>query len=87
MRILVTGHKGYIGGHLFEALVELGHEVVGIDLKEGHDITHCLPDLNFDYVFHLAWYVEPGKYLNSDKNMDCVLASLKFGKACGKIKG
>ena len=41
---------------------------------------------NIDYVFHLAWYVEPGKYLNSDKNMDCVLASLKFGKACGKNK-
>jgi len=42
MKVLVTGHKGYIGGHLFETLIELGHEVTGIDLKEGHDITHCL---------------------------------------------
>ena len=40
-RCLVTGHMGYIGSHLFEKLEELGHEVMGIDLKEdrGRDIT------------------------------------------------
>jgi UDP-glucose 4-epimerase len=37
-RCLVTGHKGYIGSHLFTTLTELGHEVIGIDLKEGVDI-------------------------------------------------
>ncbi len=56
MKVLVTGHKGYIGGHLFDALTELGYETTGIDLKEGHDIAHCLPNLNFDYVFHLAGF-------------------------------
>ena len=54
MKILVTGHKGYIGSHLFKNLVDLDHEVVGIDLKDGDDILHCLPDEQFDYVFHLA---------------------------------
>lgn len=54
MRILVTGHRGYIGSHLFEELICLGHEAVGIDLKDGNDILHCLPDENFDCVFHLA---------------------------------
>ena len=33
-RCLVTGHKGYIGAHLFKKLQELGHEVQGIDLQE-----------------------------------------------------
>jgi len=54
MKILVTGHKGYIGNHLFNNLTSLGHEVLGLDIKEGNDILHCLPDEKFDYVFHLA---------------------------------
>lgn len=53
-KILVTGHKGYIGSHLYSDLIRLGHDVHGIDLKDGKDILHCLPDEKFDYVFHLA---------------------------------
>lgn len=54
MKILVTGHKGYIGGHIYNALKKQNYEVDGIDLKEGNDILHCMPDGNYDYVFHLA---------------------------------
>lgn len=54
MKVLVTGHKGYIGSHLFSRLQHLEHDVRGIDLKDGEDILHCLPDEDFDYVFHLA---------------------------------
>ena len=54
MRILVTGHKGYIGSRLYLRLVELGHYVTGVDLKDGEDIVDCLPDEDYDYVFHLA---------------------------------
>jgi UDP-glucose 4-epimerase len=53
--ILVTGYKGYIGNKLYNKLKEAGYEVFGIDLKDGHDISDCLPkNKNFDYVFHLA---------------------------------
>ena len=38
MKILVTGHRGYIGSHLLTDLESLEHDVVGIDLKEGDDV-------------------------------------------------
>ena len=31
MRILVTGHKGYIGTVLVPMMIEAGHDVVGMD--------------------------------------------------------
>ena len=31
MRVLVTGHKGYIGTILVPMLIDAGHEVVGLD--------------------------------------------------------
>ena len=54
MKILVTGYKGYIGSHIYKTLQNKGHEVHGIDIKDGDDILHCLPNEAFDYVFHLA---------------------------------
>ena len=55
VKILVTGHRGYIGSRLFDRLIGEGHAVTGIDLKEGNDVLHCLPAKeNFDCVFHLA---------------------------------
>ena len=56
MKLLVTGHKGYIGNRLYDKLLLKGHEVHGIDLKDGDDILYCLPDEQFDCVFHLAAY-------------------------------
>jgi len=66
-RCLVTGHKGYIGSRLFKRLKELGHEVIGIDLQDDHDINsdlfHGLDKKSFhphyynfkpEYIFHLA---------------------------------
>lgn len=39
-----------------------------------------------DVVVHAAWYVEPGKYLDSARNMDCVAGTLALAQgaaACG----
>lgn len=33
-----------------------------------------------DVVVHAAWYVEPGKYLDSPKNFDCVRGSLALAE-------
>ena len=54
MKVLLTGHKGFIGNKIFDKLQKTGYNIRGIDLKDGEDILHCLPDENFDYVFHLA---------------------------------
>lgn len=67
MRILITGHKGYIGGNLFRALQEQGHNVAGIDLEgctiegeelAGEDICEGYTMKFYEYepeiVFHLA---------------------------------
>lgn len=35
---------------------------------------------NIDTIIHLAWYVEPGKYLHSDKNIECLFGSLNLAK-------
>ena len=37
-----------------------------------------------DIVVHVAWYVEPGKYLNSEKNIDCLYGSLNLVKGATK---
>lgn len=52
MKILVTGHMGFIGSKLCKKLV--GHEVVGIDLKEGKDLLSCELPTGIDLIYHLA---------------------------------
>lgn len=53
MKILVTGHMGFIGSYLMEQLPS----AIGLDIKEHNDILTChLPEA--DLVIHLA--AEPG---------------------------
>ena len=52
MKILITGHRGFIGSGLWNRLFLL-EDVKGIDLKDGNDIlTAELPEV--DLVVHLA---------------------------------
>lgn len=52
-RILVTGHKGFIGSYLYEELLK-NNEVIGIDLKSGEDVMNCNLPKYIDIVYHLA---------------------------------
>jgi nucleoside-diphosphate-sugar epimerase len=54
MRILITGHKGFVGGYFMRKYA--GHEIVGIDIKEGNDCRDFFKSDNsyFDMVIHLA---------------------------------
>ncbi|MHA7816749.1 MAG: NAD-dependent epimerase/dehydratase family protein [Pseudohaliea sp.] len=35
-----------------------------------------------DTVIHLAWYAEPGKYLSSPRNLDCLRGTIVLAQAC-----
>jgi nucleoside-diphosphate-sugar epimerase len=38
-----------------------------------------------DTIIHCAWYVEAGKYLRSDRNLDCLTGTLNFAKAAVRM--
>lgn len=57
MRVLVTGHKGFIGSHVYDYIKSLGYKVTGIDFPV--DIANFgeyddLYEPKFDVVIHLA---------------------------------
>ena len=55
MKILLTGHQGFIGSVLQDRLLSAGHNVHGIDLLSGDDLLTCeLPNQDFDLIIHLA---------------------------------
>jgi nucleoside-diphosphate-sugar epimerase len=39
---------------------------------------------NIDIVVHLAWYTEPGKYLMSPENLNCLAGTLNLAKGAAK---
>ena len=48
MKILVTGYRGFIGGHIYNYLKSNGYEVYGYDLGD------ILEDIKYDYIIHMA---------------------------------
>ena len=59
-KIIVTGHLGLIGRHLYRTLIHQNHSLIGIDLKDDRDILDLTPEdfEGVDYVFHLAAQVK-----------------------------
>src|SRR5207245_9516139 len=53
MKVLVTGISGFIGQPLATALMEHGHEVIGLDQRE--------PGIPIDYVFHQCDILDAAK--------------------------
>ena len=53
MKILITGHKGFIGQQLLKRLQDK-NSVIGIDLKDGNDLLSCVFPNDIDLVIHLA---------------------------------
>ena len=69
MRVLITGAAGFIGSHVAERLIQLGHHVTGVDnlstgrpdnfpigapLRVGDISQGVIPDGPFDVVYHFA---------------------------------
>lgn len=49
MKILVTGHKGFIGSHMFNRLKRDGHEVFGYEPLDAKPYIY-----NYDWVIHMG---------------------------------
>ena len=54
-RILVTGGAGFLGSHLCERLVEIGHDVICLDnffTSQKTNVSHLLERSNFELIRH-----------------------------------
>ena len=64
MRVLLTGNRGRIGSVVQRQLNDAGHEVVGYDIADGHDILDAdgveKAMINCDGVAHLAMLMGGG---------------------------
>ncbi len=82
MNIIVTGGAGFLGRHLCRALVEAGHSLKIIDLKENPEFKTIVADVrdtekmkeviaDAEVVFHLASLIEAGESVEKpDKYID-----------------
>ena len=91
MRFLVTGVAGFIGSHLAEELILLGHSVVGID-----NLSNGLTS-NVEFLKNLAHAKKNFEYIQTDirdkqacldftKNIDVVLHQAALGSVPRSFK-
>lgn len=72
MKVLVTGHQGFIGSKVFHRLTEDGHDVQGVDLKDHVDYADTT-SRPIDAIVHCAALIdgreaerEPVKYFEEN---------------------
>ena len=64
MKVVVTGGSGFIGSHLCDSLVELGHDVVCVDnlfTSSKANVLHLLGNPRFEFLRHDVcdpWHIE-----------------------------
>lgn len=99
-KVLLTGATGFVGRQVLRSLQLDGRAVRivmrgGQDLPDC-DIVRT-PDLfaesaawwaeacaDVDTIVHVAWYAEPGKYLPSPRNIDCLTGTLTMAQGAMK---
>lgn len=93
-KILITGGTGFIGRHAVSSLLSKDYEVHLVsnhrpfysetaylhhyDLLNENDIVGLINQVKPSHLLHLAWYATPGKFWNSEMNLNWVRSSLKL---------
>jgi len=85
-------------GHRVRVVSRTGRESV-LEPSEGIEKVVTTPDLfaesadwwtktceDVDTIVHVAWYTEPGKYLTSGKNLDCLSGTLALAQGAIRAK-
>ena len=95
-RVLLTGGSGFIGRHAVTPLQAAGFDVhtlgrrpvaaLGVthhdaDLLDADAARTVVEAVRATHLLHLAWYVEPGAYWRSPRNLDWVAATLGLVRA------
>lgn len=71
MRILITGAAGFLGSHLCDHLIALGHEVIGMDnfiTGRQENLAHLAGNQNFLFIQH-----DVANFIFVPGNIDAVL--------------
>lgn len=82
MRILVTGAAGFVGSHLSERLLELNHEVLGVDnfyTGSRSNVLNLLTNPNFELIRHdvtMPLFVE----VDAIMNLACPASPIHYQK-------
>ena len=89
MKILVTGHKGFIGSHVYEHLTKIGYEVDGLDKPDDvRDIIRFIAcnGVKYNIIIHLAAYAALRDSVeNPDKFWDNnVIKAKRLFDYCGR---
>jgi len=74
MRCFITGGGGFIGSRVVRQMLADG--VMEADLSDSEMVAAFLHSWRPERCVHTAWYAEPGKYLTSVKNVDCMKDSI-----------
>lgn len=82
MRILITGGAGFLGSHLSEKLLSLGHEVICVDnffTGSKRNVEHLISNRNFEVIRHDVTFP---LYLEIDGifNLACPASPVQYQK-------